>query len=166
MNIRHQTTRRVFLQEAAGAAILAGFPPAEGSVLPRRVQAKSVTAVVTAYEYGLHADVLLGKILDGWKQDGGPGPSLRLSSMYVDQFSERDMARHQSRKHNIPIFDTIEGALTLGGDRIAVDGVISIGEHGVYPYNAKGAAPLPASSLLRADHGRLRQARTGRARLQ
>ncbi len=143
MNTDHPTTRRSFLKEAAGVAMLAGSPAAGGTVLPRQARAKSVAAVVTAYEYGLHADVLLGKVLDGWKQDGGPGPALTLSSMYVDQFSERDMARPQSRKHNVPIFDTIEGALTVGGDRIAVDGVISIGEHGDYPYNEKGQHLYP-----------------------
>ncbi len=132
MNRGLGSTRRVFMKRATGAAILAGLPAAGGSV-----RAKSVAGVVTAYEHGLHADVLLGKILDGWEQDGGHGPALKLSSMYVDQFTERDMARPQSRKHNVPIFDTIEGALTVGGDRLAVDGVISIGEHGDYPYNKK-----------------------------
>jgi hypothetical protein len=81
--------------------------------------------------------VLIGKILEGWKQDGGVGPLLTLSSMYVEQFTDRDLARSLAKKYNVPIFDTIEKAITVGGTRIPVDGVISIGEHGEYPYNDK-----------------------------
>lgn len=98
---------------------------------------KSIAAIVTAYQTGLHADVLVGKILEGWKQDGGPGPALRLASMYVDQFPEGDLARPLAAKHKVPIFPSIEQALSLGQSRIAVDGVISIGEHGDYPWNKK-----------------------------
>ncbi len=71
---------------------------------------KSVAAVLTAYEKGLHADVLIGKILEGWQQDGGPGPLLTLASMYVEQFTDKDLARGLAKKYNVPIFDTIEQA--------------------------------------------------------
>lgn len=104
---------------------------------------KTVAAVITAYCKGLHADVLIGKILTGWHQDGGEGPALTLASMYVDQFPEHDLARSMAAEHDVPIFDTIEGALTLGGNRVAVDGVISIGEHGDYPVNKKGQMLYP-----------------------
>ncbi|MCH2115988.1 MAG: hypothetical protein MK171_13905, partial [Pirellulales bacterium] len=52
---------------------------------------KSVAAVLTVYAKGLHADVMIGKILEGWEQNGGPGPALKLASMYVDQFPAHDL---------------------------------------------------------------------------
>ena len=107
------------------------------------LQPKPVAAIVTAYEKILHADVLLTKILAGWEQDGGPGPALKLASLYVDQFGPKDLARPRARKYGVPIFDSIEGALTLGGNQIAVDGVISVGEHGTYPLNEKGQQLYP-----------------------
>ncbi|MBL9128903.1 MAG: hypothetical protein JNL97_14730 [Verrucomicrobiales bacterium] len=136
-----RTDRREFVTRTATALLAAAAVP-RGALAdapsPRpSVPIKSVACILTAYQKGLHADVLAGKILEGWKQDGGPGPALRLASMYVDQFPDGDMARSMSKRFDVPIFPTIEQALTLGRSRIAVDGVISIGEHGDYPWNEK-----------------------------
>ncbi|HEY3964804.1 MAG TPA: hypothetical protein VGM05_09670 [Planctomycetaceae bacterium] len=129
--------RRDWLLGVAATAIGTSLVRPAATAAPAAVNSKSVAAVVTAYEKGLHADVLIGKILEGWKQDGGQGPALTLASMYVDQFTARDLARPLAKKYGVPLFDTIEKAVTVGGNKIPVDGVISIGEHGDYPWNDK-----------------------------
>lgn len=134
-------TRRDWLAGAAATAISASLSRPTAAADPTKP--KSVAAVITAYEKGLHADVLIGKILEGWRQDGGAGPALTLAAMYVEQFTEKDLARAMAKKYRVPIFETIEKAVTVGSDSIPVDGVISIGEHGNYPWNDKGQHLYP-----------------------
>lgn len=122
-----------------GRHLLAG----ESSAGPRAIPKKKVAAVVTVYRPKSHADVLVGKILEGWQQDGGPGPALELVSLYVDQFPKEDMAVRQADKHGFRLCKTIREAITLGGSEVAVDGVLSIGEHGEYPWNEFGQHLYP-----------------------
>ncbi|MGE4001240.1 MAG: hypothetical protein AB7I48_13580, partial [Planctomycetaceae bacterium] len=135
-------TRRELLKTAPAALTLPLWARhstgAEDEVRPKRV-----AAIVTEYRHNSHADVILTKILEGWEHDGGPGPKLELAGAYFDQFPDADMARSMCTKHNVPIFDSIESAITLGTDDIAVDGVICIGEHGDYPWNEKGQHLYP-----------------------
>lgn len=111
---------------------------------------KRVAAVITIYRHNSHADVILGKILEGWKQDGGGGPNLELVSLYVDQFPDDDMSRKLAERFGFKLCSTIEEAITLGSSRIAVDGVISIGEHGDYPWNEKGQHLYPRRRFFAA----------------
>jgi hypothetical protein len=113
-------------------------------------QAKRVAAVVTEYRLHSHADLIVGKILEGYNHDGGAGPNLKLASLYVDQFPDKDMSRGLSKKFHFPICDTIEAALTLDGKNLAVDGVLIIGEHGNYPLNAKGQILYPRRRFFEA----------------
>jgi hypothetical protein len=104
---------------------------------------KKVAAVVTAYHKWSHADVIVGKLLEGYHHDGKARPNLKLVSLYVDQFPKGDLSRALARKHGFTIHDSIAGALTLGGKKLAVEGVLSIGEHGRYPTNARGQVLYP-----------------------
>lgn len=127
--------RRRFLKTAAATAAgslvptVGWQPPAHAAERPKL----PVAAVVTVYRKFSHTDVLIGKILDGWQHDGGPGPDLKLVSMYVDQVGSDDMSRPMSERHGFRIARTIDEAVTLGTDTVQVAGVISIGEHGDYP---------------------------------
>jgi hypothetical protein len=99
---------------------------------------KRIAAVMTVYRPNSHADVIVGKYLEGYNQDGQPPrPRSRIVSMYVAQTPQDDMSREMARKHGVPVYRTIYEALTLGTDRLAVDGVLLIGEHGNYPVNDK-----------------------------
>ena len=102
---------------------------------------KRVAAIVTEYRKWSHADVILRNLLDGYPD--GTKPDLQLVSLYIDQVPKTDMSRDLAKEYGFRITDTIADALLLGGKTLAVDGVLSIGEHGQYPDNEKGQKLYP-----------------------
>src|SRR5436190_16261365 len=109
---------------------------------------KKIATIITEYRKWSHADVLVGKILEGYLYDGKDGPNMQVVSMYVDQFAEKDMSRDLAKKYGFKLCTTIEEALTLGGKTLAVDGVVIVGEHGKYPTNARGQKLYPRRRFL------------------
>jgi hypothetical protein len=108
-----------------------------------------LAAVVTEYRYYSHADVVCGRIFDGYAVNGKRvEPRTEIVSLYTAQIPENDMSRELASRHGIPIYPTIADALTLGTGRLAVDGVIFIGEHGNYPYNELGQKLYPRFELF------------------
>ncbi|HEX4610889.1 MAG TPA: hypothetical protein VH092_22050 [Urbifossiella sp.] len=102
---------------------------------------KKVAAVVTEYRRWSHADVILRNLLGGYPD--GTRPDLQLVSLVTDQVPKTDMSRELAKTHGFRICNTVAEALTLGGDSLAVDAVLSIGEHGQYPDNEKGQKLYP-----------------------
>ncbi len=80
-------------------------------------------------------------------------PRLDLASVYIDQFNERDIGKQRLDRYHIQASPTIEDALTLGCSKLAVDGVVIIGEHGNYPKNELGNA-LSALRLVQKSGSR------------
>lgn len=75
---------------------------------------------------------------------------VEIASLYIDQFPENDLGRADGARYGVPIYPSIRQALTLGGDTLAVDGVLLIGEHGEYAWNEEEQHLYP-EALLRAD---------------
>ena len=133
------TSRRTFLA-AAAIPLLAtaqSGPP------------KRIAAIITEYRPNSHADVIIGKYLEGFLQNRqNPRPRSKIVSMYTAQVPKNDMSRDMASKYDVPIYPTIWETLTGGGDRLNVDGVLLIGEHGDYPTNEKGQHLYPRYELF------------------
>lgn len=110
---------------------------------------KKIAAVITEYRPNSHADVIVGKYLEGYNQDQRPPyPRSKIVSMFTEQVPKNDMSREMAHKYNVPIYRTVRDALTLGGNRLAVDGVLLIGEHGNYPSNDKEQKLYPRFEMF------------------
>jgi hypothetical protein len=110
-----------------------------------------VAVVMNVYFPNSHADVFVGRLLEGYRLNGvSHRPRLKTESFYVDQFPNNDMAREQAEEYGVQIFPDVASALRLGGSRLAVDGVAIIGEHGDYPRNARGNVMYPRAKWFDA----------------
>jgi hypothetical protein len=126
--------RREFIKAGLATGAVAAAPAWCADAKPKPREKLPVAAIVTEYRVNSHADVIVGKILEGYEQDGGPGPDLKLVSLFTDQVPTNDTSRTLQAKHGFLMAKTIEEAITLGTGKVAVAGVLSIGEHGKYPF--------------------------------
>jgi hypothetical protein len=96
-----------------------------------------IAVVATVWFPFSHADVVVSRWLEPYPGDARLGwePRTQIASVYLAQVPENDVGREVCAKFGVPFFGSIREALTLGGDRLAVDAVLLIGEHGDYPEN-------------------------------
>ncbi len=127
--------------------LLLGFG---GGLLRAQDSRPTVAAIVTEFRHRSHADVICTRILDGYYPNGRRQvPRTRIVSMHADQFPPDDMSRGFAHRNRYRIFPSVAEALTLGGDRLAVDAVLLIGEHGDYPVNERGQKLYPRHRLFK-----------------
>jgi hypothetical protein len=132
-------SRRTFLG-AAGAGLAA---PPEGAAA-RRGPRKKLAVLTTEWRERSHAWHMAERFLAGYPRRGGwHRPPLEVVSAYVDQFPKNDLSRKRAAEFGFRIYPSIAGALRCGGDRLAVDAVLLIGEHGTYPTNKLGQKLYP-----------------------
>ena len=89
-----------------------------------------LAALVTDYRPGTHADVLLSKFLHGFACDEPEVhvPRTSIVSLYIDQFPPGEIGRAVAQRHGIPVYNSIQAAITLGDSRYYDDH--SEGNHG------------------------------------
>jgi hypothetical protein len=133
---------RILSIALAALIVLFGRASAADPAIPP--PAKKIAAIVTVYSHNSHADIIVSRLLQTDTLDGkGRDSPLKLVSLYTDQKPETDISRRLAASHRFRVSETIGDALTLGTGRLAVDGVLLIAEHGVYPMSPLGNTQYP-----------------------
>ena len=105
---------------------------------------KRIAVVATIYSYLSHAQHFADRFMVGYPYGGKwHYPDMDVVSLYVDQKPEGDQSADRAREFGFDVYPTIAEALRCGTDKIAVDAVLIIGEHGEYPNNEKGQKLYP-----------------------
>jgi hypothetical protein len=111
---------------------------------------KRIAVVTTVYRYLSHAQHIGDRFLVGYPVDGiWHRPDMKVVSLYVDQKPDGDQSAARAGEFGFPVFPTIAEALRCGGDKLAVDAVLVIGEHGQYPRNDKGQVLYPRHEFVK-----------------
>jgi hypothetical protein len=114
--------------------------PATPSPTPR----KPVAGITTLWRTNTHGDLILGRMVQTESLDGqGRVPSLELASVYTDQTPKEDISRRIAADMAVRVCKEIPETLTLGQNKIAVEGVVMVAEHGDYPLSETGSQAYP-----------------------
>src|SRR4029078_691917 len=133
--------RRSFLAGSA-AAVAAGSITRFGNAQQNAV--KRMAVVTTLWNYRSHAWHWRERFLHGYPREGKwHRPPIQVVSAYVDQQPSGELSRRRAEGVGFSIYPTVGEALRCGGDKLAVDCVLQIGEHGNYPTNAIGQKQYP-----------------------
>ena len=105
---------------------------------------KRIAVIASIYRYLSHAQHFADRFMVGYPYEGRwHRPDTQVVSLYVDQRPEGDQSTDRAREFGFAVYPTISEALRCGGDKLAVDAVLLIGEHGEYPRNEKGQVLYP-----------------------
>jgi hypothetical protein len=125
-----------------GAALFPAALNARAAQVSRRPK---IAALVTVYRKFSHGQHIVDRFLEGYGWNGDHHiPPMDLVSLYVDQTPEQDLSRDRAKRFpGMKIYPSIAETLTLGGSKLAVDGVLLVGEHGNYPRTEKRQVKYP-----------------------
>lgn len=150
MSLQENWSRREFTTALAAIAGTTLAAPSFSLAAKPATRRKRIALLATEVRKYSHAQHFIDRFLEGYGWAGQHHrPPIELAGLYVDQFPDRDLSRERARRHHVKIYPNIEEALTLGSSKLAVDGVLIIGEHGRYPRTEKGQTLYPRYEFFR-----------------
>ena len=132
-------------RQVPGTPVAVGLEePESGRDSSRGARRSRIAVLATVYKYLSHAQHFADRFLVGYPREGEwHRPEMDVVSLYVDQKPAGDQSRDRAREFGLQVYPTVAEALRCGGDRLAVDAVLLIAEHGDYPRNDKGQILYP-----------------------
>lgn len=114
------------------------------------IKRKRLAVVTTLWTQGTHAWHMPERFLHGYPVAGRwHRPEVEIVAAYVDQRPKGDLSAGRAEEFGFKVFPTVAEALRVGGDKLDVDGVVLIGEHGDYPDNEYGQKFYPRYELFK-----------------
>jgi len=108
-----------------------------------------IAALLASWFPNSHPDVLIGRVLRTYSEDGKGTPSqLQIVSAYVDRPQKTDFSEKLAADYHFTIYKSIDQALTLGTGKLAVGGVFLCTEWADYPKNSIGATLYPHRQMF------------------
>ncbi len=136
-------SRRHFLGTTAASLLAAALPDSGHAAAAPRPR-KRLAVITTTWHPQSHAWHMAERFLVGYPINGSwHYPPIDVVSAYVDQQGPKDLARQRAVEFKFSLYPTIAQALRCGGQSLAVDAVLLIGEHGDYPLSDVGQTQYP-----------------------
>ena len=109
-----------------------------------------IAVIATIYRYLSHAQHFADRFLVGYPTEGRwHRPDMKIVSLYVDQKPEGDQSIDRAREFGFSVYPTIAETLRCGGDKLDVDAILLIAEHGDYPHNDKNQVLYPRHEFFK-----------------
>ncbi len=123
--------------------------PGWGADSAAKATRKRLAVVTTVWTYRSHAWHMAERFLVGYPREGRwHQPPFEVVSAYVDQRPQDDLSAGRAEEFGFTVYKSVAEALRCGGQQLAVDAVLLIGEHGSYPLNEFGQKLYPRYELF------------------
>ena len=112
---------------------------------------KRIAVIGSTYTYLSHVQHIADRFLVGYPYRGTwHHPDMKVVSLYIDQKPAGDLSQERAREFGFQVYPTVAQALRCGGDKLAVDAVLIVAEHGNYPRNDKGQILYPRYEFFKS----------------
>jgi hypothetical protein len=147
-NPRAISRREALIAGATAPMVISGAKSvAKGSA--SSFKRPKLAVILTQYGASSHGICYCTKFLEGKQfDDHFEEPRCDVVAMHLMEVAKDDIGLATAKKHNVPLYPSVATALCLGGDKLAVDGVVVMVEQGNYTLNDKGQQLYPRRELF------------------